>query len=192
MKKSIKLTALLLSFVLLLNGCSLFEGNESEKLPITFEYNSEQDVLRNGRLIFTIDSVRVIDNIADLPKAGGIRDDGFIYTVYHIDGKCEALEYPELVRADGSFASGTYMVLVEMTATSEDAEMWTTEDLNANGGSKGGILTRIGLARNGPVSSIPKAVKLRQEVLRILVSWSLTLGIGICLSYFLVKQRKSS
>lgn len=138
MKRFTKLTALVLSIALILSACGLFEKEDANKLPITFEYNTKDDVLRNGRLVFTINGIRIIDNIADLPEEGGIRDDGFIYTVYHTDGKCEALEYPELVQPDGSFAAGTYMVLVEMTATSEDAERWTTEDLNDLGNPLGG------------------------------------------------------
>ena len=42
MKKSIKLTALLLIFVFLLSGCNLFEVDESDKLPIMFEYNTAE------------------------------------------------------------------------------------------------------------------------------------------------------
>lgn len=133
MKKSIKLTALLLIFVFLLSGCNLFEVDESDKLPIMFEYNTEYDVLRNGRLTYEITGFRVIYNIANLPEAGGIRDDGFVYTVVCLDDRDEAIEYPELVQSDGSFANDTYMVLVEMTVTSENAEMWTSKDLNEYG-----------------------------------------------------------
>lgn len=131
MKNLTKLTALLLSFMILLSGCSFLGRPDPTGLPFSFElaYDEQYEMIRHGRLVYTVTKFWTVDNVADLPEKGGIRDDGWAsYCTYDENGMGVAMLYPECVQEDGSFAENGYLVMVEFTVTSEDAENWTSND----------------------------------------------------------------
>lgn len=131
MKNLTKLTALLLSFMILLSGCSFLDRPDQTGLPFTFElaYDSKYEFIRHGRLVYTITKFWVVDNVAEIPEEGGFREDTASICITDEDGMGVPYHYPdEIVMEDGSFIGGTYMVMVEFAVTSEDAEAWTCND----------------------------------------------------------------
>lgn len=152
--KRLQVIGLILSIMFLLSGCMfLFAEDPKETIgqndlveykddgiPFKFEYTTDYDNLRNGKLIFTIDKSWVVTNVADIPKEGGIRTDRnyiMIYDDFRGSGEKQiAYWYPEdVVLEDGSFIKGTYFVMIQMTVTSENAENWTNKDIGPNGGA---------------------------------------------------------
>lgn len=130
------ISVLLLSILVLLSGCFFLEEKEpSITLPFTFEKTSEHN-LKTGKLIYTISSIHVISNIADIPEEGAVRSNAYI-VCYDGEGNELLYDYPDLVQEDGSFAEGNVMVLVDVTVTSEGAEAWTLSDTDSKGNPKG-------------------------------------------------------
>lgn len=131
MKRFIKLIALVLSFVCLLGGCRMPNDlNQSEYL-LTFEYgyDSDYELIKQGRLVFNITKFWTVDNVAEFPEQDRIPVGDYVsYCIYDENGMGVPICYPECVQDDGSFAEGAYMVMVEFTVTSENAENWTTSD----------------------------------------------------------------
>ena len=121
--------------VALLPGCTAGGSQQGITLPYTFETEGT----RSGKWVRTIERYWVVTNIADLPEAGGIRDDGlYDAAFYDEDGSCYSLRYPdELLMEDGSFAGGAYLLMVELTITNVDGVNWTSEDLHEDGRPKG-------------------------------------------------------
>ncbi len=120
------------------NGNGLVEYKD-DAIPFKFEYTTAYDNLRNGKLIFTIDKSWVVTNVADIPAEGGVRTDTgwLLYYEDQREDRTDSYKYPEeVVLEDGSFIDGTYIIMVQMTVTSEDAENWTNEDVGANGQPK--------------------------------------------------------
>ena len=134
MKKFAKLAMLMMSFVLLLSGCELSdrpEPTEQTTALLTFEYgyDPEYELIRQGRLVFNITKFWIVNNVAEFPEEDRIPVGEYVsYCVYDENGMGVPMYYPECVQDDGSFAEGTYMVMVEFTVTSENAENWTTSD----------------------------------------------------------------
>ena len=120
---------------LVLSACAAPAGQNEVKLPYTFEGEGT----RSGSWVRTIERYWVVTNIADLPEAGGIRDDGLYSAPFYAeDGSCDSLQYPdELLMEDGSFAGGAYLLMVEITITNIDAVNWCVEDLDERGIPKG-------------------------------------------------------
>lgn len=136
------LIALFLCFVLLMSACSLEQPSNYDTLPYTFQDSSDSGSLRNGRLIYTITKFWIVDNVVDIPEEGGIRGTSQCYYYYYTeDGDAELIRFPDCVLEDGSFAGGTYMVMVEFTVTSEDAENWTDTDRYEDGRLRGSVFT---------------------------------------------------
>lgn len=142
MKQFAKLAILVMSFVLLLSGCELSdrpEPTEQTAALLTFEhgYDPEYEWIRQGRLVFNITKFWIVDNVAEFPEADCIPEGEYVsYCVYDENGMGVPMHYPECVQDDGSFAEGVYMVMVEFTVTSENAENWTTSDYFEKNGDR--------------------------------------------------------
>lgn len=82
------------------------------KLGDSFE---EPTILKSGKLIHTLTSAKIVTSIDGIP-----------------DTECFLRGLPTFVQEDGSFA-GAYVLLIDVTTTSEDAVNYTTDDLDADG-----------------------------------------------------------
>ena len=145
MKRFTKLTALMLSFVLLLGGCGFLDMPETTESPFTFEYgyDPEYELIRQGRLVFNITKFWIVDNAAEFPEEDRIPEGEYVsYCIYDENGMGVSMHYPECVQDDGSFAEGVYMVMVEFTVTSENAENWTTSDYFEKKNGNGDLVPR--------------------------------------------------
>lgn len=93
---------------------------------LSFEVAAGSDSeLKSGSLIFTINGAHAINNMDDIPNPDGFDEDTL---VMYVDGAEKIYHYPEYVEADGSFVDGAYLILVDVTVESRDAEGWTSDD----------------------------------------------------------------
>lgn len=120
-------------------------NHQNSEFPYTFEYASEEDsMMRQGKLIVTVNRCWTVTNEKDFPAGGGIIIDevtAVVFQNFHEDGTYEMLWYPEdIVQDDGSFASDAYFVMIELTYTNVDAARWICDDLDEKGEQRGMFL----------------------------------------------------
>lgn len=114
-----------------------------ESLPIAVEYEYLDRTrgvryLKSGKLIYTITDICLVNNIAEIPNA----EEGFSDAIAAFVGeeyKNGALDlpYPDFVLEDGSFIPGAYLLVLDITVTSENAVNYTVHDLDEDGYPKG-------------------------------------------------------
>ena len=149
--KAYQWIAVALCLVLVLAGCTpalAWETPAADRapgmddqevtLPYTFEYTSEEDdSMRQGKLIVTVNRCWTVTNETDIPLGGGFKNDDVTRVIFQDlreDGTYEILSYPEdVVQEDGSFVAGAYFVMIELTYTNVDAARWTRDDKNEKG-----------------------------------------------------------
>lgn len=169
-KLSIILLLYILCFSMLLIGCSPAEkdgalsfygsddplGEESiqskTSTKITF---SRQYGLQSGELIYTLTNPRLIRNISDLPDTQAENGGFGIESFYYSEKATES--YPDFLAEDGSFPSGTYILLIDVTVESQSARAYTTEDLNDLG-------TPIGLITDPYIFNADNIIKVGAAV----------------------------
>ena len=155
MKQSFKFLAFTLAVSLCLTACSLLPSKEPEpyvvveptnpqaaentqnsaantteqvRKPISWEHN-----LLFGKLIYTVDDVKVIDNLADVGEGefGEHSEICILDPAYkelasnnqkEYGAKYETVyQYPEYVGPDGQFMDGVYMIALDITVKNQDA-----------------------------------------------------------------------
>lgn len=103
---------------------------------IIYEESAETEHLAKGKLVYTLNGIRIITNAEDIPPTGGFEE----YRpacVYDSDGNETRFHYPEFIKADNDFEEYVRLVLLDITVTSADAKNWTIYDLDENGNPKG-------------------------------------------------------
>lgn len=109
------------------------EGGKTEAgFPVSYTIKPPSHSLRVGKLTCTFHGVRLTDTVSGLDNPEGFRNDASIY--------CggESLRYPDFIAEDGEhFVPGVYLLLVDVTVKSQDAESFTRRDLNDLGQSRG-------------------------------------------------------
>lgn len=93
---------------------------------LSFEVTAGSDsILKSGSLIFTINAAHAINNLDDIPNLNGFDEDTLVMCV---DGSEKIYHYPEYVEANGTFIDGAYLILIDVTVESRDAEGWVADD----------------------------------------------------------------
>lgn len=109
------------------------DSTESDPYPssesseaLSFEVTAGPDsVLKSGSLTFTINAAHAINNMENIPNPDGFDEDTL---VMYVDGAEKIYHYPEYVESSGSFIDGAYLILIDVTVESRDAEGWTSSD----------------------------------------------------------------
>jgi len=96
-----------------------------DTFPMTYYIDQS---LKSGKLMCTVNNVHLND---EPPNTGMFKSDT---TCDFIDGK--VIRYPDFLQDDGYLIPGLYLLLVDMTITSEDAVAYTRRD-NSGGIVKG-------------------------------------------------------
>ena len=97
------------------------------KLGDSFE---EPTILKSGKLIHTLTSAKIVTSIDGIPDTECFLREALLYR--NENNEWEVGELPAFVQMDGSFA-GAYVLLIDVTTTSEDAVNYTIDDLDADG-----------------------------------------------------------
>lgn len=97
------------------------------KLGDSFE---EPTILKSGKLIHTFTSAKIVTSIDGIPDTNCFLSEALVYK--NENNEWEVGELPAFVQEDGSFV-GAYVLLIDVTTTSEDAVNYTTDDLDADG-----------------------------------------------------------
>lgn len=104
-------------------------------LPCIFEYDTGERQLKSGKIICTITDARLINNINDLENLDGFTEDA---NILFIDDHDEiVLKYPDWINENGEFIEGAYLLLVDISVTSNGAESYTRHDINEFGDAIG-------------------------------------------------------
>ena len=113
------------------------QGQMWEETPVrAFPLDFSRTVgLKSGQLSCTVQGVQVLDNVSGLPR------ENFETwpTVETVDGEGqrEILAYPDFIGADGQLLPGLYLVLADLTVTSQGAQSYTVRDRDAFGAPLG-------------------------------------------------------
>lgn len=108
------------------------DANDSpqETLNLGDSFSEEFTTLKSGSLIHTFNSAKIVTSIDDIPSTGCFLREALLYL--NENNEWETGELPVFVQEDGSFA-GAYVLLIDVTTTSENAVNYTTDDLDADG-----------------------------------------------------------
>lgn len=105
-----------------------------EAEPLVFEIvpgDARAGLLRSGKLILTVEGARAVSRAADIPEGGFRQTDDFVYLLN--SGEETEYKFQNCVQADGSFREGVYLILVDFTLESQDAENETAEEAGEHG-----------------------------------------------------------
>ena len=110
---------------------SIAPGNEKDDgFPVTYTIQSPWHSLKSGKLVCTFHGIRLSDDISELSNPEGFRSDAAIFCV-------DNLSYPEFIQEDGQFVPGVYLLLVNITVTSDGAVSNTRRDRDSMGNPLG-------------------------------------------------------
>lgn len=91
---------------------------------------AEPTILKSGKLIHTLTDAKIVATIDEIPNTACFLRDARLYR--NENNEWEVGQLPAFVQDDGTFA-GVYVLLIDVTTTSEDAVSYTTDDLDADG-----------------------------------------------------------
>ena len=108
------------------------DANDSpqETLNLGDSFSEAFTILKSGSLLHTFKSARIVTSIDDIPNTDCFLREALQYL--NENNEWETGELPVFVQEDGSFA-GAYVLLIDVTTTSENAINYTTDDLDAEG-----------------------------------------------------------
>lgn len=112
---------------------------DEASFPIDFEYefaygSTDLRLLKTGKLIYSITDANLIDHISDVPNPdSGFFEASAVFNGNENAGDSFTLFYPDFVNEDGSFLQGTYLVMLDVTVTSDGAANYTKGDLDEYG-----------------------------------------------------------
>ena len=108
------------------------DANDSpqETLNLGDSFSEAFTILKSGSLHHTFKSARIVTSIDDIPNTDCFLREALQYL--NENNEWETGELPVFVQEDGSFA-GAYVLLIDVTTTSENAVNYTTDDLDAEG-----------------------------------------------------------
>lgn len=110
---------------------------EAEPFPISVEYTAPHSLLKSGSLAFTISDARLIGNVAELSNPDGILSNSWAVFPNDAYENEMVLNYPDFIQEDGSFYKGVYLIVIDLSVTSNDAVAYTRRDLNKFGDPMG-------------------------------------------------------
>lgn len=105
-------------------------NSPQETLNLGDSFSEELTILKSGNLIHTFNSARIVTSIDDIPSTDCFLREALLYL--NENNEWETGDLPAFVQEDGSFA-GAYVLLIDVTTTSENATNYTTDDLDAEG-----------------------------------------------------------
>ncbi|HIT02005.1 MAG TPA: hypothetical protein IAC21_04175 [Candidatus Enterenecus merdae] len=91
--------------------------------------------VKSGQLSCTIQGIEVLENVSGLPE--GNFETWPTVEVLDEEGQRMILEYPDFISENGQLLPGLYLVLAELTVTSQGAQSYTRRDRDALGTSLG-------------------------------------------------------
>lgn len=96
-------------------------------------------LLKEGELHYTLSNVRLVCHEDDIPRAEGFQEDAACIFPGLAANPFEdaSVHYPDFITEDGSFIPGAYLLLVDITVTSNGAKAYTIYDLDEGGYPKG-------------------------------------------------------
>lgn len=105
-----------------------------QRSGVTLEFTRH---LKEGKLLCTVTDAQAVTREQDYALTADCFTHDARLVVNHADGSETAYRYPDFIGSDGSYVEGGYLILVDMTVTSQDAVSYTTEDLDENGNPLG-------------------------------------------------------
>lgn len=107
---------------------------EAKSFPITFTQEPGEGLLKSGKLVFTITDAQLISSLQDLPAGTELWNEAYVaFFGEEYDNGELYLQYPDFIEEDGRFRQGAYLILLDITVKSENAENYTKKDLDEDG-----------------------------------------------------------
>lgn len=116
------------------------ESESVRTFPFTYYYEPEWRGLKSGRLLCTVNGIRLAHSTSELPETGGFWEEASVSVCPSQDpANFQDLTLKEgtLIQEDGQFYPGVYLLLVDLTITSDHAEAYTRRDRDSMGNSRG-------------------------------------------------------
>ncbi len=112
-------------------------GSAQDEVHLTI--STKWGLLKEGELHYTLSNVRLICHQKDIPRAEGFQEDAACIFPGLAANPFEntSIYYPDFITEDGSFLPGAYLLLVDITVTSNGAKAYTIYDLDEGGYPKG-------------------------------------------------------
>lgn len=106
------------------------EPGQPAVLPMTYTYQTGTRNLKSGSLSCVIQSVVLVDDVAELPNPAGFISDAAV-TIQDGEEYLD-LRYPDFIQDQGKLLPGVYLVLLNLTVTSQDAVCYTNLERDEN------------------------------------------------------------
>ena len=97
---------------------------------MTYTYQAGTRNLKSGSLSCVIQSVVLVDDVAELPNPAGFISDAAV-TIQDGEDYLD-LRYPDFIQDQGKLLPGVYLVLLNLTVTSQDAVCYTNLERDEN------------------------------------------------------------